>query len=79
MAQTSPDPEAGFYQTVEIWMYPWGQWFDGRTWVLDPLEDFPSTNLERFRRQVYYAAKHYELAVRTRIRDGKLYIQAYEP
>ncbi len=60
-------------------MYPWSQWFDGQVWELRQVEDFPSTNLRKFRNQVYYVAKTMDLAVRTRVEGDKLYIQAYEP
>ena len=57
--------------------YPWGDWFNGRIWVLRPGEDFAGAP-RAFRTTIYGAAKRHGIVVRTAQVDGTIIVQAGE-
>lgn len=58
--------------------HPWDEWLNGEVWALSANEDF-SGRVIPMRTQVYAAAKARDLRVRSRIKNGKLIVQAYTP
>jgi hypothetical protein len=80
MARVLATEDPGFYQIQELWSFPWAQWLDGQVWELTYGTDFQGPSVPSFRDRVKYVAnRQYHLAVRTRIKGDKLYIQAYKP
>lgn len=74
MAQRTPrDP--GWYQLGSDHLYPWHDWFDGTTWELTPGDDF-TEQVTNFRQRCYREAYSRQYRLRTRLLDGKLYLQA---
>jgi hypothetical protein len=57
--------------------YPWDRWFDGRTWMLTPGEDF-DRGVGSFRSVAHLAARNRGGKLRTAVRRGKLYIKFVE-
>lgn len=76
MATRKPSHEARFRQTPSTRAYPWHDWFDGSTWELTS-EDFDGT-LAAFRARCYYMAREFDYRLRTRVVDGRLYLQALD-
>lgn len=58
--------------------YPWKDWLDGQIWELVPGEDF-HVSPSGFRSAMARQARLAGLKARTRLVDGVLVVQAYEP
>lgn len=69
VAKKLPPPVAGRYR------YDWAPLFDGRVWVLEPGVDFDK-GVEQFRKHALTAAFRCGFKLKTRVFDGRFYLQA---
>lgn len=58
-------------------LYPWKEWFDGRTWKLSRTIDF-NIPAKHFRNCVTNKASTLNIKVRTSVRGDDVFIQQYE-
>jgi hypothetical protein len=65
--------EPGWYQHSTV--FPYGDWFNGSTWLLTPGEDFPQS-VPAFRSLMYRMAREFGLRLRTRMTSEGLAVQA---
>lgn len=54
--------------------YPWDEWLNGDIWELTENQDIPTA--KTFQSTVQAAAKRRGMKARTRVKNGKLYVQA---
>ena len=51
------------------------EWFNGEWWEITPAKDIAEPDPEKARRLLYQIGRYRNATPRTRVRDGKVYIQ----